>query len=97
MTSEPATMGQRMVYRRLQVGLTQAQVSSQVRQSKSGRTLSRNTYKRAELASWRASGGPGPERFGYIEKLILKIVVILLVIGMGLWLYTLMKKAPEKK
>ncbi len=60
-------------------------------------TLSRNTYERAELASWRASGGPRPERFGGIEKLILKIVVILLVIGMGLWLYTLMKKAPEKK
>jgi hypothetical protein len=60
-------------------------------------TLSRNTYERAELASWRAIRVPRPERFGGMEKLILKIVVILLVIGMGLWLYTLMKKTPEKK
>ncbi len=63
-------------------------------------TLSQNVYARVELASLRASGGPRPtlgDRFAGMEKLVLKVVVILLVIGMGLWLYTLMKKAPEKK
>jgi hypothetical protein len=63
-------------------------------------TLSQNVYARVELASLRASGGPRPtlrDRFAGMEKLVLKIVVILLVIGMGLWLYALMKKAPEKK
>jgi hypothetical protein len=63
-------------------------------------TLSQNVYARVELASLRASGGPQPtlgDRFAGMEKLVLRIVVILLVIGMGLWLYTLMKKTPEKK
>ena len=63
-------------------------------------TLSQHAYERMELASLRASGGPSPslrDRLAGMEKLILKIVVVLLVIGMGFWLYTLLKKAPGKK
>jgi len=63
-------------------------------------TLSQHPYQRLELTSLRAGTGPRPtlgERFAGYEKLILKIVVVLLVVGMGFWLYTLMKKTPEKK
>jgi hypothetical protein len=59
-------------------------------------TLSRNPFERVELATQRASGGPRPELFGGFEKNILKIIVVLLVMGIGVWLYTLMKKAPKK-
>jgi hypothetical protein len=63
-------------------------------------TLSQHSYERMELSPLRSNGGPRltlRERMGGMEKLILKIVVILLVIGMGFWLYTLLKKTPEKK
>jgi transcriptional regulator with XRE-family HTH domain len=43
--SEPATPGERMVHRRLQLGLTQAQISSRIQlRTKKGRTLSRTNY-----------------------------------------------------
>lgn len=43
--SELRTVGQRMIHRRLELRLTQAQVAAQVRlQTKSGKMLSRNTY-----------------------------------------------------
>ena len=42
--SNLTTVGERMIHRRLQMGLTQAQVSSQIRQGKSGKALSRNAY-----------------------------------------------------
>ena len=63
-------------------------------------TLSRHSFERLELSALQAGISPRPtfgERLAGMEKLILKIVVVLLVIGMGLWLYTLLKKAPEKK
>jgi hypothetical protein len=48
----------------------------------------------------RTGSGPQPtlrERLAGMEKMILTSVVVLLVIGMGWWLYALLKKAPEKK
>lgn len=63
-------------------------------------TLSQHPYQRLELASLRAGTGPRTtlgERLAGMEKLVLKIVVVLLVVGMGFWLFTLMKKAPGKK
>lgn len=62
-------------------------------------TLSQHTYEQVALAPLHATGGPRltlSERFAGMEKLILKVVVFLLVIGMGSWLYLLMKKAPKK-
>ena len=63
-------------------------------------TLSQHSFERMELSALQAGSGPRPtlgERVSGMEKFILKIVVVLLVIGMGFWLYTLLKKAPEKK
>lgn len=63
-------------------------------------TLSRHSFERRELSALQAGSGPRPtlgERVAGMEKLILKIVVVLLVIGMGFWLFTLLKKTPEKK
>jgi hypothetical protein len=59
-------------------------------------TLSRNTYELAVLAPWHMSGGPRREWFSDIEKLILRFVVVILVVGMGIWFYTLMKKTSKK-
>jgi hypothetical protein len=62
-------------------------------------TLPQHPYARVELSPVRGSAGrPGwSEWFAGFEKLILKIVVVILVIGMGLWLFMLLKKAGEKK
>lgn len=63
-------------------------------------TLSQHTYDRMGLASLRSKGGPRltfGERLAGMDKFILKIVVVLLVLGMGFWLYALLKKTPEKK
>jgi hypothetical protein len=63
-------------------------------------TLSQHTYERMQLAPLRSKGSPRitfGERLAGMEKLILKIVVVLLVLGMGFWLYMLLKKTPEKK
>lgn len=62
-------------------------------------TLSQHAYEHATLAAPVRSGGPSltlRERFAGMEKLVLRIVVVLLVIGMGFWLYTLLKKTPKK-
>jgi hypothetical protein len=63
-------------------------------------TLSQHSFERVALSALHAGSGPRltfEERLAGAEKLILKIVVVLLVIGMGFWLYTLLKKTPEKK
>lgn len=63
-------------------------------------TLSRHSFARLELSTPQAGSGPRltlGERVSGMERLLLKIVVMLLVIGMGFWLYTLLKKMPEKK
>jgi hypothetical protein len=61
-------------------------------------TLSQHTYERVEISSIRAGAGRlgWEDRFAGMEKLILKIVVVILVIGMGIWLFMLLKKAGEK-
>jgi hypothetical protein len=61
-------------------------------------TLAQHAFERVEISPIRADGRPGSgEGHIGIEKLILKIVVVLLVIGMGLWLFMLLKKMEEKK
>jgi hypothetical protein len=63
-------------------------------------SLSRHSFEHATLAAPVQSGGPSltlRERLVGMEKLVLKVVVVLLVVGMGGWLYTLLKKAQEKK
>ncbi len=63
-------------------------------------SLSRHSFEHATLASPVRSGGPSltlRERLVGMEKLFLKVVVVLLVVGMGGWLYTLLKKGQEKK
>jgi len=63
-------------------------------------TLSQHTYEQVALSPVRTSGGPRltlGERFAGMEKVILKTVLVLLVLGMGFWLYLLMKKASKKK
>jgi hypothetical protein len=63
-------------------------------------SLSRHSFEHATLAAPVKSGGPSltlRESLIGMEKLVLKIVVVLLVIGMGGWLYTLLKKGQEKK
>jgi len=63
-------------------------------------TLSQHSFERLELSALQAGSGPSPtlgDRVAGMEKIVLKIVVVLLVIGMGFWLYTLLKKTPEKK
>ncbi len=62
--------------------------------------LSQHSYERRELSAVRTGMEPRPtlrERLAGMEKIILTVVVVLLVIGMGWWLYALMKKNPEKK
>lgn len=61
-------------------------------------TLSQHTFERVEISSIRLSSGrPASEWFVGMEKTILTIVVVVLVIGMGGWLFMLLKKAGEKK
>jgi hypothetical protein len=60
-------------------------------------SLSRLSSERATLADPVRSGGAAltlRERFAGMEKPLLRIVVVLLVIGMGGWLYSLLKKRP---
>jgi len=62
-------------------------------------TLSQHAFERVDFSSIRAGAGHivWQDRFAGMEKLILKIVVVILVIGMGIWLFVLLKKAGEKK
>jgi hypothetical protein len=63
-------------------------------------TLSQHSYERVELAPARAGSGARVtfrDRLAGMEKPILRTVVVLLVIGMGFWLYSLLRKTPEKK
>lgn len=62
-------------------------------------TLAQHAYERVELSPIRVEGGRPASGEWYVgmEKLILKIVVVLLVIGMGFWLFMLLKKTGEKK
>ena len=63
-------------------------------------SLSQHILESATLAAPIKSGGYQltlRDRLAGMEKLVLTVVVILLVIGMGGWLYTLLKKSPEKK
>jgi hypothetical protein len=62
-------------------------------------TLSQHTYAALRLAPLRAESGSRVtlgDRFAGMEKLLLRTVVVLLVIGLGFWLYSLLKKTPEK-
>ncbi|MDQ1331785.1 MAG: hypothetical protein QG578_2053 [Thermodesulfobacteriota bacterium] len=62
--------------------------------------LSQHSYEQRELSALRTGKGLKPtlrERLAGMEKMILTIVILLLVTGMGWWLYALMKKKPEKK
>jgi hypothetical protein len=61
-------------------------------------TLSKHAFERVEISPLRSSSGrPASEWFVGMEKTILTIVVVVLVIGMGGWLFLLLKKAGEKK
>lgn len=63
-------------------------------------SLSQHAFERATLAAPVKGGGPSltlRERLAGMEKLVLKIVVVLLVAGMGAWLYALLKEKPERK
>ena len=63
-------------------------------------SLSRHSVHQATLDPPVASGDPTRslrERFSGMEKVVLKTVVVLLVVGMGGWLYTLLRKRPEKQ
>ena len=64
-------------------------------------TLSRHPYERLNPGSIRENAGyeppvPGGRR-AKVETLVLKAVVVLLVVGIGFWLYALMRKAGEKR
>ncbi len=62
--------------------------------------LSQHAVVRTSLAEPTKSEGPRRmlwDRLAGTEKIVLKIVVVLLVVGMGVWLYSLLKKTPEKK
>lgn len=64
------------------------------------RTLGQRPYEQRGLSPLRASGGAGArlaESVAGREKLILKTVVILLVAGMGFWLFRLMRKTSRKE
>jgi hypothetical protein len=63
-------------------------------------TLSQFAPELAALADPVRKEGPSltlRERIAGMEKPLLRIVVVLLVIGMGAWLFSLLKKRPEKK
>ncbi len=58
-------------------------------------TLSRHTFARLELVPAQAgSGAPVTlrDRLAGMERLALRSIVVLLVIGMGIWLYSLLKR-----
>jgi hypothetical protein len=63
-------------------------------------TLFQHPYERRDLAPVQIGSGPQPtlgERIAGIEKPILTIIVVLLVVGMGCWLYVLMRQKPKQK
>jgi hypothetical protein len=61
-------------------------------------TLSHHTFTRLQLGHAQAgSGAPMTlrDRLAGMEKLVLRSIVLLLVIGMGIWLYALMKRTGK--
>ncbi len=61
-------------------------------------TLSRHVFARLELAPAEAGAGAAVtlrDRLAGMEKPALRAIVVLLVIGMGLWLYALMKRTGK--
>ncbi len=66
-----------------------------------GSTLPQHTYEKLSAAAVHENKDyeapvPGGRRAG-MEKVILKVVVVILVIGIGCWLYALMRKISPKK
>jgi len=63
-------------------------------------TLSQHRYEPRKLSPVRIGSGPKPtfrERLAGMEKTVLTMIVVVLVLGMGWWLYALLKKRPDNR
>jgi len=64
-------------------------------------TLLQHAYEKLDTAPARENTAfkqpVSREKKAWLEKMVLRVVVVILVIGMGFWLFTLMKKAGKGK